>query len=427
MNLLFCLSDILSDFRHLFNQQNFAVFQAFIFGFIANSGRGTLTDLYQGSGSETKYWSFPKFLSRGQWNADAVAALLIRRIQHLFDDWVYVYDETKALKTGKTQWSLHFFRNFSYQKHRVNQSKFHYGHEFGALGLLSQTATQWHLFPVWVKLILPQSIRDKSDAVLKRICSKIAPGLIIFDRGFARRKVFTMALGFGHHILCRAKSNAVFYHLPKPSRKRRQRGRPRKYGDRLDIRRLRYNRVDIYAKSYSIASKVVRTKMCPVDVRLVVIRSRPKRSKPYRYFCVFTTDMTLEIPQILEYYRHRWKPIETAFRDAKQHFGFNAYQVRSRKSINRFVQLSFIAASLTKLIFSTPQPTDEPLNIKTVVQRLGIHWYRPKKLTQGLRIAYLRQQIRAPLFSAGSPEKANSQNIRTEFQQDTALPFDKAA
>ena len=121
MNLLFCLGDILSEFRHLFNQQNFVLFQAFIFGFIANRGNATLTELYQSSGSETKYWSFPKFLSRGNCNADAIAAVLIRRIQGLFGEWVYVYDETQALKIGKSQWGLHFFRNFSYQKPRVNQ------------------------------------------------------------------------------------------------------------------------------------------------------------------------------------------------------------------------------------------------------------------------------------------------------------------
>ena len=425
MDLLFCLEGILSDFRHLFNQQNFAVFQAFIFGFIANRGKGTLTDLYQSSASETRYWSFPKFLSRGQWSADAVAALLIRRIQHLFEEWVYVYDETKALKTGKSQWGLHFFRNFSYQKHRVNQSKFHYGHEFGALGLLSQTATQWHLFPVWVKLIAPQTIRDKSQAVLKRICSKIASGLIIFDRGFARRNVFTMALSFGHHILCRAKSNAVFYRLPKP-RKHPKRGRPRKYGDRLDIRRLRYNDIDIDAKSYSIASKVVRTKMCDAEVRLVVIRNRPKVSKPYRYFCVFTTDLTLEVSQIVRYYQQRWQ-IETAFRDAKQHFGFDAYRTKSRKSINRFVQLSFVAASLTKLLFTTPNATQKAISVEKVRQHLGIHWYRPEKLTQGLRVAYLRSQMAVSAFFAKFKEKTNSQNITVSFQDDTPLPFDKAA
>ena len=425
MDLLFCLESILSDFRHLFNQQNFALFQAFIFGFIANRGNGTLTDLYQCSGSETQYWSFPKFLSRGKWNADAVAGVLIRRIQHYFTDWVYVYDETKALKTGIAQWGLHFFRNFSYQKRRVNQSKFHYGHEFGALGLLCQTATQWHLFPVWVKLILPQSTRDKSQAVLKRICSKIPPGLIIFDRGFARRKVFTMALSFGHHILCRAKSNAVFYRLPKHP-KRPQRGRPRKYGDRLDIRRLRYNEVEVDGKSYSITSEVVRTKMCDADVRLVVIRSRPKASKPYRYFCVFTTDLTLEIPQIVEYYRQRWQ-IETAFRDTKQHFGFDTYRVKSRKSINRFVQLSFVAASLTKLIFTTRYVREKAISVQAVCQHLGIHWYRPEKLTQGLRVAYLRSQIAVSSFFAKFKKKTNSQNIKVSCQDDTSLPFDEAA
>lgn len=425
MDLLFCLGDILSDFRVLFNQQNFALFQAFIFGFIANSRRGTLTELYQSSASETKYWSFPKFLSRGQWNADAVAAVLIRRIQHYFTHWVYVYDETKALKTGKAQWGLHFFRNFSYQKHRVNQSKFHYGHEFGALGLLCRTETEWQFFPVWVKLIAPQTIRDKSYAVLKRICSKIPRGLIIFDRGFAWRKVFTMTLSFGHHILCRAKSNAVFYRLPKPL-KHPKRGRPRKYGDRLDIRRLRYNEVDVDGKSYSITSKVVRTKMCDADVRLVVIRNRPKTSKPYRYFCVFTTDLTLEIPQIVEYYRQRWQ-IETAFRDAKEHFGFDAYRVKSRKSINRFVQLSFVAASLTKLIFTTRQGTEKVISVQTVCEHLGIHWYRPKKLTQGLRVAYLRSQMTVASFFAKFSEKTNSQNIHVGFQDDTDLPFDKAA
>ena len=425
MNLLFCLGDILSDFRHLFNQQNFALFQAFIFGFIANRGTGTLTDLYQASGSETRYWSFPKFLSRGKWRTDAVAALLIRRIQGLFETWVYVYDETKALKTGKSQWGLHFFRNFSYQKRRVNESKFHYGHEFGALGLLCQTPRDWLLFPVWVKLVAPQTLRDKTDAVLKRICSKIPPGLIIFDRGFARRKVFTMALSFGHHILCRAKSNAVFYRLPKP-RKRPQRGRPRKYGDRLDIRRLRYETVDINAKSYSTASKVVRTKMCDADVRLVVIRKRPKPSKPYRYFCVFTTDVTLEIPKIIEYYRNRWQ-IETAFRDAKQHFGFNAYRLKSRKSINRFVQLSCVAASLTKLVFTRDPAMCQEISVEKVCEHLNIHWYRPEKLTQGLRVAYLRSQMVVAAFSAKFTRKTNSQNISTDFQPHTTLPLDKAA
>ena len=166
--------------------------------------------------------------------------------------------------------------------------------------------------------------------------------------------------------------------------------------------------------------------MCDTDVRLVVIRNRPKVSKPYRYFCVWTTDVTLEIPQIVMYYRQRWQ-IETAFRDAKQHFGFDAYRVKSPKSINRFVQLSFVAASLTKLIFTTREAPKKGISVQAVCEHLGIHWYRPSQLTQGLRVAYLRSQMMMASFSAKFNEKTNSQNIKVRVQDDTPLPFDKAA
>ena len=323
---------------------------------------------------------------------------------------------------------MHFFRNFKYHGRSVNQSKFHHGHEFGALGLLCKTPTAWLLFPVWVKLIVPQTVRDKGDAVLKRIASKLARGLILFDSGFARRKLFEMLLGLGHNILCRAKSNAVFYRLPKPP-KRRKRGRPKKYGDRLNIPRLRYKETAVLGKTYEVASEVVRTKMCPADVRLVVVRTRPTPSQPYRYFRVFTTDMTLEIPQIVEYYRQRWQ-IETAFRDAKQHFGFDAYQVKSRKSINRFVKLSFVAVSLTKLIFLRPasEGVSDRLSVKKVCEHLGIHWYHPRKLTQELRVAYLRSPLSGLEYSASGPRKDQLTEYSVPLSEhDTMLPFNKAA
>ena len=100
MSLLLHLESILSDFRFMFNSQNFALFQAFLYGFMTDTGRGTVTQLYQSSASQTRYGSFPKFLSRGNWDSDAVAAHLIRYIQGIFETWVYVYDETRALKTA---------------------------------------------------------------------------------------------------------------------------------------------------------------------------------------------------------------------------------------------------------------------------------------------------------------------------------------
>ena len=303
MHLIFCLTDILTQFRPLFNRQNFALFCTFIVGLITHQHRATMTGIYQAIRPKSGYNSLVKFLSRGKWEADAVAQHLIKLLQQHFDNWVYVYDETRSIKTGNKQFGLHFFKNHRYQKRNTNQSKFHFGHQFGALGLLCTTVTETILFPVRVNLICPKTHRDSSGSVLKRICCQIPRGLIIFDRGFNRRKVFESVLEAGHHLLCRAKSNAVFYQLP-PVPNRPKPGRPKTYGRRLPLRLLRYTAIDIDNKRYSVASKVVRTKMCPTQVRLVVMRTRCKKSEPFRYFCVYTTDLTLDLCQIVRYYRH---------------------------------------------------------------------------------------------------------------------------
>jgi hypothetical protein len=113
---------------------------------------------------------------------------------------------------------------------------------------------------------------------------------------------------------------------------------------------------------------------------------------------VYTTDMSLTIETVLRYYRLRWEQ-ETAFRDTKQNFGFDNYQVRSHKSISRFVQLSFVATSVMQLMYSLPD-TLKNLSIEEVLETLGIHWYKPSKLTRGLMQAYIQCQTLKYLFSS---------------------------
>ena len=410
MGLIFCLSHILTEFGPLFNRPNFALFCTFILGLITHRRQATLTEIYQAVRPKSGYGSLVKFLSRGKWDADAVAKRLIQLLQTRFDKWVYVYDETHAVKTGNQQFGLHFFRNHRYQKRKTNQSKFHHGHQFGALGLLCSTVAETLLFPVWVKLVCPQTDRDNSLSVLQRICSQIPAGLILFDRGFNRRKVFTCLLELGHHILCRAKSNAVFYRLP-PVGKQPKRGRPKKYGKRIELRRLRYKPFDIDNKRYAMASVVVQTKMCPTKVRLVVMRTRQQKTKSFRYFCLFTTDLTLDVCQMVRYYRQRWW-IETAFRDVKQNFGFDTYRVKSHQSIDRLVQLSFVASCLTQWLFYNPNAKDGAITVDQVCRALGIDWYRPTKLTRGLMAKYLSALIEGRLFSTNNDKDTNSHDIR---------------
>ena len=100
---------------------------------------------------------------------------------------------------------------------------------------------------------------------------------------------------------------------------------------------------------------------------------------------------------------------ETTFRDVKQNFGFDTYQLRKRKSLNRFAQLSFVAACLTQLIFTntatnTASETnidDVSLEVQDVLLTKYAGWYKPKyPLTRGLMTAYLQRCFQQQCFSA---------------------------
>ena len=406
MDPLSRLEDMLSEFRPLFKYNNFDHFQTFVEGLINTPDRGTMTQVYLSTDPSTRYWCLPKFLSRGVWCVDQVASSLRCQVQRVYGTGVYVYDESYTTTNGTQQVGTHFFRNTRYQKRNKNPSKFHHGHEFGAIGWLAETAEGTRLFPLAARQMDPKSTTANSFAVLKHLCGLMPPGLIIFDRGFNRRKVFTEVLAQGHHLLCRARSNAVFFHIPKQP-KHPKKGRPRRYGSRVSLPHLKYRALVVDNQTLSVTDKVVRTKMCAVDVRLVVIRKRPKKSQPYRYFCVFTSDLQRPVEELIRHYRNRWQ-IETAFRDLKENFGFDSYQLRNPKSLNRFVQLSLLAASLTQLAFrSQTHPSDAETqtdaavpDLEAVLLALNIHWYKPKYLTRGLMVAYLQHSLKRQYFSA---------------------------
>ena len=151
----------------------------------------------------------------------------------------------------------------------------------------------------YVRVVLcPKTKRDNGLAVLKRIVSQIPKRLIIFDRRFNRKKVFATVLERGHHLLCRTKSNAVSYHLPTKAGQAK-RGRRRTDGKQLQKSRIRFATKEVEKKKNSITSAIVHVKMCPRFVRLLVIRTKTKPSHPYRFFCVYTTNLNLAVETIV--------------------------------------------------------------------------------------------------------------------------------
>ena len=169
--------------------------------------------------------------------------------------------------------------------------------------------------------------------------------------------------------------------------------------------------------TYAVAHQIVYSKSCPDPVRLVVIRTKPKQNKPYRYFLVYTTDLNLSVETIVYYYDLRWK-IETGFRDCKESFGFDHYQVKSETAIQRSVVLSFVAATLTQMMilpkFKTEHADALP-EVEDALKEMKIHWYQPQKWTLGLIVKFIRWKNTLHLFSPCFSNHKNSQNIQNSL------------
>lgn len=152
--------------------------------------------------------------------------------------------------------------------------------------------------------------------------------LLIADAYYASAKVIAPLLANGHHLITRAKSNAVAY-MPVHKPEHRGKGRPRIYGEKVRLKDPAqddaaftsgpspvYGEVDVCVR-YRVLDLMWR----PVAkiVRFVIVR-HPLRGTIF----LLSTDTSLEPLEILQLYGYRFK-IELGFRQAVHVIGAYAY------------------------------------------------------------------------------------------------------
>ncbi len=154
-------------------------------------------------------------------------------------------------------------------------------------------------------------------------------------------------------MLSRMRTNITLYDFAPvlADGEKRRAGRPRKYGDRFGsvdecaarwrARRESYT-VFLYGKKREVEaySQVVmlKTMKCPVRVVWVYRKTR--------YVALMTTDLTLSVEQIIEYYGARWK-IESGFKEIKQEIGSSKSQTRNASAVLNHLNFCMMATTLT--------------------------------------------------------------------------------
>jgi hypothetical protein len=202
--------------------------------------------------------------------------------------------------------------------------------------------------------------------------------IIIVDAYFSKKTFVTPVCKAGFHIVSKLRNDARMTYIIEPI-KTGGRGRPKTVGDKVDVKNLdlkyfqkiKTDKTDKTDNSDNpeelVYTAIVRAVALKRDVRVVIVKSKQRKSGVAIFF---STDTNMSAQEILEIYRTRFQ-IEFLYRDAKQHTGLTDCQARSKEKLHFHFNMSLTSVSVAKAVhwFSIPKEKRKSFsmaNIKTM-------------------------------------------------------------
>jgi len=181
---------------------------------------------------------------------DRLLALWVRLAIRLFTPvahegyTVLVADGIKAPREGRKMPAV---KSLHQESNNNSKPSYIMGHSFQAVSLLVRGIAGQHFAVPLVSRICEgvvfsnrdrRTLLDKLTAIFLEVAGPVAaPCILVADAYYASRKVILPLLDAGHHLVSRAKINAVAW-TPAPQPEKRKRGRPRLYGEKVVLRSL---------------------------------------------------------------------------------------------------------------------------------------------------------------------------------------------
>jgi hypothetical protein len=361
---------MMASFAPVFTRPSFETFRQYVGALMLGEGRRTGAAVARVTAGAKSTGVYARLCSRARWSAaallDQLWALLLQVLPWPRDARGRLIiraaiDDSVIAKTGKKIPGLayHFHHNAGKDQRAW---PFLFGHCWVTLGVVWPTVTRALCFPLRAALYLRAKDCALPEFRKKTRLASACGGLaavrwpaqvclyVLADGAYASGEFFRGVRALGHHLLTRLKCNADV-RWPAPAKQPGQRGRPRLYGEKVDLTRYHDSHrqeapvrigAQHYLASFSFLDAVPRRfgELC----RILIV-DLPKHQRAV----LLSTDLALSPVEIIERYALRFA-IEIAYRELKQRFGWGHYQVRSREGIERHVALSFVACSLTTLL-----------------------------------------------------------------------------
>ena len=311
-------------------------------------GRKTITSWLRAAGINRCYKVYYYFIGSLAQKTENIAAVLleimIRRIYKNTNTVLTAIDDSPTSRYGPKVQGAAIHRN---PTHTPDGSKFVYGHVWVILSAIARhknfgTIALPLLARMYIKATdvknIGLSFKSKTEQAVElakwayNCCKKLGKRLwIVTDGGFTRASFLRPVINTGAVIITRLRKDAVLYaELKQP--KKRKRGRPRKYGERIKLVNIVNNpggwfkvKAFLYGKEQTKDVKVFKALYKPAGCLVQVLIVRESKDCFRAFMC---TDLTACPKDILEAVADRYA-IEQNFSDIKEIEGAGQQQVRT--------------------------------------------------------------------------------------------------
>lgn len=325
------------------------------------SGRGKMNfrnmSRYSTYSEKTFSRKFKQLFNFAEFNQQALAEILKGKARI-----IAAFDPSFIQKSGNQTYGKAYFWNGS-------ASRAEKGLELGLLSVVDVDHNKAYAIsarqtpPIMTsknKNVVSVVEESRVDAYLKHIAEnkKYLPTTVrhlAVDGFFGKEKFVTGIREIGLEIVGKLRIDANL-RLPFTGTQK-HRGRPRKYGLKIDINDLTTlqfaGRMDNGLMLHTVDAYSISLKK---TIRIVLVLNETNKDKVGRAL-LFSTDLNLSASEIYHFYKARFQ-IEFVFRDAKQFTGLDDCQARSQSQLDWHFNASFAALNVAKIVDQTTRKSD---------------------------------------------------------------------
>ena len=360
------LNKFLGKFDTLFSKKQFIAFSFFVYGFFMNHKRNSIQAIAYESGFD--YQALQYFFSESKWDTDKLNNQRVQIIQKnpataSTTSGILAIDDTGCPKphAKNTQGAQFQYCGAIKRKEICN------------IAVTSAFASKSKSFIVNNKSYKPESefIFGKEDVEFKSkiklaeelVTDAVDKGIkfsaVVSDSWYASAGLieFIHSKNLTYIAEVRANRDILFYH-PKERKHCFV-----KQDELVKLVKKHYaHKIKFFHRTLTNGKKVSipvytfksRFKNCDVPVKIVIVMGKwlKKDEEEKNFHILFSTDTSMHFDRIINYYLMRWS-IEYLFRQLKDIFYFDHYQVRHQEQIQRYWTLSILALSMLYWIKQT--------------------------------------------------------------------------